>query len=474
MSAINYSKWDNIELSDDEDFECHPNVDKKSFIKWKQQDIHRQREERRQNIQDLTHEVEMNKDLLERIDVLATTVNLSSISSLARTIDQLRARGQEPDAPRATSDGPAYDTMIAALLAQVQTEIAETKVPENDGEKVTQTFLERIKDHKEKLSQQQQTSKAKLEKLKKEEESKLTMDTMCKPGFDKTSVNKSKVEPPPPSAKTGSTKKKEKSIQVLNPESANNHQSIGKEDGDDEEEEDILTSDIAREFSKLRDFPKSFEFITKHPYIVTEAKSDEILAAAFESQMKGKPKTAKLCVHQALVLKYCAQLGKDGVSLFFRRMSTPGKPLSVFTKDVEDTYAHIKNRCTIIKAEKEAKSTEGERETIQLYTPDPSKPINFRIPTEETDPEGFAIFNSFPQDFREALAAKQLEKVNKVLDKMEYSVAEGLVEKLGEAQILSIEPEVRDAAGLKRLEEEARRERESEAVMFDEDVAIEK
>jgi hypothetical protein len=26
MSAINYSKWDNIELSDDEDIECHPNV----------------------------------------------------------------------------------------------------------------------------------------------------------------------------------------------------------------------------------------------------------------------------------------------------------------------------------------------------------------------------------------------------------------------------------------------------------------
>lgn len=418
----------------------------------------------------------MNGTLLERIDLLTTTVQLSSLSSLTRSIEQLRARGREPDAPRGPADGPPYDTMIAALLAQIQSEIAEKKVPENDAEKVTQTFLERIKDHKEKLALQQETSKAKLEKLKKEEESKLTMDTMCKPGFDKTSVNKSKVEPPPPSAKTSSAKKKEKSIQVLNPDSANNHQSAGK-DEDEEEGEDILTSEVAREFSKLRDFPKSFEYITKHPYIVSEEKSDEILAAAFESQMKGKPKSAKLCVHQALVLKYCAQLGKDGVSLFFRRMSVPGKPLSVFTKDVEDTYAHIKKRCEIIKAEKESKSTEVERETIQLYTPDPSKPINFRIPTEETDPQGFAIFNSFPQDFREALATKQLEKVNKVLDKMEYSVAEGLVEKLGEAQILSIEPEVRDVAELKRLEEEARRESEAEAVLadqYDKDVAIEK
>jgi len=26
MSAINYSKWDNLEISDDSDIECHPNV----------------------------------------------------------------------------------------------------------------------------------------------------------------------------------------------------------------------------------------------------------------------------------------------------------------------------------------------------------------------------------------------------------------------------------------------------------------
>lgn len=26
MSAINYSKWDDLEISDDSDIECHPNV----------------------------------------------------------------------------------------------------------------------------------------------------------------------------------------------------------------------------------------------------------------------------------------------------------------------------------------------------------------------------------------------------------------------------------------------------------------
>lgn len=41
MSGFNYSKWDNIELSDDED-DCHPNIDKQSWFRMK----HRSRVER--------------------------------------------------------------------------------------------------------------------------------------------------------------------------------------------------------------------------------------------------------------------------------------------------------------------------------------------------------------------------------------------------------------------------------------------
>jgi cell division cycle protein 37 len=41
-----YSKWDNIEISDDSDFECHPNVDKPSMIRAKQSAIRKDRAER--------------------------------------------------------------------------------------------------------------------------------------------------------------------------------------------------------------------------------------------------------------------------------------------------------------------------------------------------------------------------------------------------------------------------------------------
>ena len=53
---VDYSKWDKLELSDDEDFECHPNVDKKSMIRWKQAQIHKQRRETTDQTELLKHE----------------------------------------------------------------------------------------------------------------------------------------------------------------------------------------------------------------------------------------------------------------------------------------------------------------------------------------------------------------------------------------------------------------------------------
>lgn len=58
---LNYSKWDNLELSDDSDVEVHPNVDKRSFIRWKQRDIHEKRDVRKQELESLKRELEINE-----------------------------------------------------------------------------------------------------------------------------------------------------------------------------------------------------------------------------------------------------------------------------------------------------------------------------------------------------------------------------------------------------------------------------
>jgi cell division cycle protein 37 len=63
-------KWDKIELSDDEDFECHPNVDKSSMVRWKQAEIYRVRRERQDKIDLLNREIKFNEACLE--DIKAT------------------------------------------------------------------------------------------------------------------------------------------------------------------------------------------------------------------------------------------------------------------------------------------------------------------------------------------------------------------------------------------------------------------
>ncbi|KAJ9050215.1 hsp90 co-chaperone Cdc37 [Entomophthora muscae] len=64
---LDYSKWDNIEISDDEDIEVHPNVDKRSFIKWNQEAIHQRRAERRSKIKQLQERIQINERVIEQI-----------------------------------------------------------------------------------------------------------------------------------------------------------------------------------------------------------------------------------------------------------------------------------------------------------------------------------------------------------------------------------------------------------------------
>lgn len=69
----------------------------------------------------------------------------------------------------------------------------------------------------------------------------------------------------------------------------------------------------------IGDFEKSYAFIQKDSSVLTEQTHDSLLAEAFDAERRGEKKLAKQCVHQALLVNYCRQLGRDGVGLFFQR-----------------------------------------------------------------------------------------------------------------------------------------------------------
>ncbi|KAF9973671.1 hsp90 co-chaperone Cdc37 [Modicella reniformis] len=373
MSTINYSKWDNLEISDDSDIECHPNVDKRSMIRWKQEQIHREREARRTRITALRHEVDTLKKQLDRI---------------------------------------------------------ERSTPQTELEKKYNDTLQE------------------LEKLEAVENKKLTSDKLVT-GFDRTAVSKT-IATPKVTPKA-SKKPTQTVIETLNPgsiggvsASAGSSKQAATVDDSDDSDDEVEVTDVALEFSRVKGFDASLTFISKHPYLGTQKYSDEIMAQAFKAQMEGDEDYANNCVHQALVLQYCSQLGKDGVGLFFHRIRDPAHgALRIFQNDWKDTYTRIKDRCKVLAQERAANASPG-TETIQLQAAEPGTQIHITGPPEDADPKVHEIFAALPEDFQEAIHSGSLENVNKSLEGMSVQLAEEVVRVCNQVGFLSIEGDIID------------------------------
>lgn len=328
--VLDYSKWDALELSDDSDIEVHPNVDKRSFIRAKQNQIHQQRIQRRQEIETLKYERIINDGLLERIDKLLGALREHEDSS--RNPEELvfqsliQSAGDpaldQPPAPPAgvythEKEQPKYSQMMSSLVDQVKKEITESK-----AETSFQAYITGVQGHKDKVLGLQQELLQKLAQLEKEEASKITSDKIHT-GFDSSYVAKSDTKG------KGKASSAETKVELLNAPSVartqgNNAQSSGAEadvENDDDEEADVEVSDLAKKFAKIpmTDYKALLQFISANPEIVAERETDGLLVEAFNSQMDGKPDYARTCVHHGLLLQYCRSLGRDGISLFFKR-----------------------------------------------------------------------------------------------------------------------------------------------------------
>lgn len=318
--VLDYSKWDSIELSDDSDIEVHPNVDKRSFIRAKQAQIHQQRYQRRHEIETLKYERVINDGLASHINQLLATLRLHEDSTrnpeelVFQSIMDFAGKPTE-DKPPTPPEGiythekeqPKYSQMMSALVDQVKKEFGEPK-PDN----LWHAYIKGVESHKDKVDGLQRELLEKLAELEKEETSKITTDTLHT-GFDTSAVNKAKEE----KGKAPAGQKAE-NVELLNPQSAN-QESKTSENPDDEE--DINASDLAKQFAKIKigDYRTSYQFIQEHPDIVADKECDGLLAEAFTVQGEGKEQYARQCVHQGLLIRYCALLGRDGTSVFFKR-----------------------------------------------------------------------------------------------------------------------------------------------------------
>ncbi|KAK3715152.1 hsp90 co-chaperone Cdc37 [Vermiconidia calcicola] len=480
---VDYSKWDNLELSDDSDIEVHPNVDKRSFIRAKQNQIHQQRFDRKHRISTLKYERVVNDGLLVRIDALlksleehkkevegkkeASDVDEVVFDALIEVSSDGSLGADYPPSPpenvHMKEEQPSYGKMMGALVDQVKTEVDKSKSPE--GKARYEAYIKEVRGHKSKVQGLQKDLNTEMTKLEKEEGTKITSDSIHT-GFDSSYVAK-------PTSSTGATAAAKKTTKASGPELLNpshapadpGSQTAGSEadieDGgldvvpgeEEEDDEDIEASPLAKQFGKIR-----------HPEIMIEKETDGLLAEAFTVQSNAKTQQhgdyARQCVHQALLLQYCRSLGRDGIGLFFKRIQTPNhQARKMFMDDVNSTYARIRTRTAELAKERD---NEGEKEQIQLHAVNPDTTINIQTPPPmdqcETDDERASrkIFETFPPGLRSALESGSLDKVNVVLGKMSVDEAEQVVEQLSNGGMLSMEEGVIDATteeGKKQIDE---------------------
>lgn len=318
--VLDYSKWDALELSDDSDVEVHPNVDKRSFIRAKQAQIHQQREQRRHEIKTLKYERIINDGLLSRIDKLLDALKKHEGSSAApeesifQTIMEFASNPAEDQAPPPPEgvytqepERPKYSQMMGSLVDQVKKEFEESK-PDD----LPKAYIQGVQGHKGKVQGLQKELFAKLAQLEREEGSKITSDQLHE-GFNTSHVAKAAEK-----AKAAASSKQTE-VELLNPGAGSSASKAEQDDDDDPANVEI--SELAKKFAHLKpnDYTAYLRFISEHPEIVAEKETDGLLVEAFNCQMKGQEGYARQCVHQGLLLQYCRSLGPDGIKLFFSR-----------------------------------------------------------------------------------------------------------------------------------------------------------
>lgn len=187
---LDYSKWDNLELSDDSDIEVHPNVDKRSMIKWKQEAIHRERAERKAKIEYLEKFIPQQQNVLKKVHELMATLNqgedLEGVQSVVKALDQQQAEadpGMMVPAPNGAGkeDSMNVTQVFAAMKAQIATGLATTSPAE-----VKKTLLERFGQTEQTVQQHVDGAIKELNKLNQEASKKLTSENMFKEVSNKT------------------------------------------------------------------------------------------------------------------------------------------------------------------------------------------------------------------------------------------------------------------------------------------------
>ncbi|KAH3671638.1 hypothetical protein OGAPHI_000343 [Ogataea philodendri] len=463
---IDYSKWDKIELSDDSDVEVHPNVDKKSFIKWKQRDIHEKRIQRDNQIKGLKIQKEMYTRLNARVDKMISTLG-NALANESKRNEFLNANF-DPKEKCALEDNPdsiPYNEMVEDLFVQISDDLKKENKDSSDPKLV----LAKVLEHRAKIETVLKQIDPKLEELNKEKHLHISSDDIHD-GWNSSFINKKETPSSASSAATTAPKSASTSaattIETINTPAASKLLQTPSKPLDELDELELLPE--TEQFAQIpsTDLLKSIKYLEDHLYIVCEQQKDALMMKTFDHQLDGDSNTAKQVVHQALILQYLDDLFKaaggpratiqqkqQAVGMFVGKLLDKSSPASrAFEADWDKTYKHIVGRCEIIKQEHDDGAGQEGVEQIQLRSMDPNSELVINLPAKDA-PE-YEYFEQIPETMQKALETKSLDKINDVFATMSVSEAEGVLELFDKCGVIQIQALLENEDEFNHLKEE--------------------
>jgi cell division cycle protein 37 len=160
----------------------HPNVDKRSFIRWKQRDIHEKRAQRRQDMENLALSNQVNRKLQHFIDLIITrldgaTESIDHNHALAAFDFTEEELGEAPTGAK----GPTYAKMLQSLFTAIKDEVGDV------GNK-KEAYIKQLRVHRGKIDGEIKKNDAERAKLEKEAKSKITTEGL-REGFSSSVVS---------------------------------------------------------------------------------------------------------------------------------------------------------------------------------------------------------------------------------------------------------------------------------------------
>lgn len=385
--GFDYSRFDNIDVSDEEEdkAECHPNIDVKSWVRLRQN----QRAENRAK---------------ERAEIAA----------LESQVDELKARVKSLDE--------------AAAETKARGDASEAEIAE--AEAVARDVRFELEDKSNELA----------ERIRKK---KLTVDELCKEGFDVTSggtgglasgIGDSKGENPGAPSVVEAAKLEPGASGPVASEDLGYHEYL---------ERHTETIDRFAHMNTVgtKQYDKARDFLLENPEILNTHAVGYMLLLCLDYMMAGDESNATRIATQYQLVQFCLDLAasshqdpRSAVHPLFKRIDrNHDKYVEGFETSVADFIKKVRDRAAAKKAageesplklQREAKANreEAARALSEAEAAEESGEVEYGIsPDAPVGPGGLhpkEVFDSLPEELQQCFITQDVEMIKRVLMEM--------------------------------------------------------